>query len=566
MMKKKQICITVILCLCIMTCWLTGCHGGEPSYDDRLIAADSLLRDNDPDSALQLLSGIDGSGLANSGDRAYHALLSTQASYRCYAEITSDSTIDVALDYYRSHPEEQEKLTRAYIYKGAVSEVLGDPETAMTYYKLARSNAAISDHFNLGYANLRIGYLYRDFLVADSANITHLKAALHHFEQVPDSFYVVICTSTIGNCYWAINNSDSASAYLEQADTLAKKLQLRALEQTNLVYLADMKMYGPDLHNIEQAKDIALSLLSSKDCPDDEREQLLLTAAFTLAQLNKVDSAKLFLKQVDKSHLNDGLRVFYHRCHAELARCSGDFDQFKYHFKQADEIADSLVTNDMQRQLRDVEAKYDNETLRYEALKYKTNWQLLLLGSLLALSLLAIALLAIARKAAQRKRQISDNQDMIERLRNDAARLSSQLAANREMSDSLKTTIRHQIDTFTHLVEIHYTQFTSHPEKFSTLFQKTYNANQPDTSFWSNIRTYADSTCNGIITRTLENHPSLNESDVRFLSLCCCDLPTMVVMVCMGYNDVHSVYNKKRRITAKLGPGVKLDDYILQFK
>ena len=53
---------------------------------------------------------------------------------------------------------------------------------------------------------------------------------------------------------------------------------------------------------------------------------------------------------------------------------------------------------------------------------------------------------------------------------------------------------------------------------------------------------------------------------MRFLSLCCCDLPTMAVMVCMGYNDVHSVYNKKKRLDTKLEPGGKLDDYILRFK
>ena len=88
-------------------------------------------------SALQVLSAIDGATLRDASDQAYYALLLTQAQYRCYVDIESDSTINVALDYYKRHDGEQEKLTRCYIYKGAVTEVLGDPETAMTYYKQA---------------------------------------------------------------------------------------------------------------------------------------------------------------------------------------------------------------------------------------------------------------------------------------------------------------------------------------------------------------------------------------------------------------------------------------------
>ena len=134
------------------------------------------------------------------------------------------------------------------------------------------------------------------------------------------------------------------------------------------------------------------------------------------------------------------------------------------------------------------------------------------------------------------------------------------------MNEELKTTIRNQIDTFTQLVEMHNTQFTYSPKKFGELFRKTYSVNQPDVSFWSGIRAYADSTCSGIITHTLESNPPLTEADVNFLSLCCCDLPTTVIMACMGYNDLHSIYNKKRRIAKALGLEGKLDDYIMQFK
>ena len=559
---NKTISFILFLLLSMLASMLPSCSGRESCYDSRLVAADSVLRSNDPDSALLLLIAIDGRQLSTDGDRAYHALLLTQAQYRCYVDITGDSTINVALDYYKRHKGEQEKLTRSYIYKGAVTEVQGDPERAITFYKKAIDLAAPDDHSNQGYANLRIGCLYRDYLVADSAAITAIKEALHHFEQVPDSLYIMKCLSSIGGVYAAKDKRDSAIFYLDRADTFSKKLHQSSEELVNLMYLADLKMFSNDIDELEEAKAISLRLLRNGDIVPERRDHLLMDAANTLAKLNKPDSAVFYINQVDGAKQKDGLLVLYESCLAEIARSRQDVDQFKLYYDRANHLSDSLMKNDLQMQLRDMEAKY----LKHKALRYKSNWLLSLLGALLAISTLAIALMMISRKAAERKRQIAASEETIDRLQSDAAQLASQLEANHKMSEGLKATIRHQIDTFTQLVELHYTQFAQFPKKFDELFKKAYNLNQPDPSFWTGLRAYADSTCNGIITRTLEEHPSLAESDVRFLSLCCSNLPTSAIMACLGYNDLHSIYRKKRRLAQKMGLTAKLDDYIMEMQ
>jgi len=538
------------------------CHGGAPSYDSRLSRADSLLRCNEPDSALRLLTAIDGAKLSSAGDRAYHALLLTQAQYRCYADITSDSTINVALDYYKGHDGEREKLTRAYIYKGAVMEVLGDAEQAMSFYKQAKATVQVEDSFNQGYIRFRMANIYRDNLVADDSNILLFKDALTYFRQIPDTTYILMCLEEIGTSYYVKANKDSAFTYLNRAIDLA--VQSNAVEEAYKykMILAKLLIFTEKSRDIEVAKQIALSLnrLSSN-------AELLMIASYALAKQNQPDSASYFIDQVSYDQLNEGgLRVFYDQCLAEIARCRSDIRGYQFHFERANNLADSLVNNETQRQLREVEAKYDNEALKYEALRYKSNWLLSLMGALLAVSALSIGLLVLSRKAAQRKRLIASSEDTIEQLQSDAARLATQLAENQTMNEELKATIAHQIDTFTQLVEMHYTQFTRFPKKFGELFKKAYSVEQPDVSFWTGIRAYADSTCQGIITQTLASHPSLAETDVNFLGLCCCDLPTTVIMACMGYNDAHSVYNKKRRVAEALGLKGKLDDYIMGFK
>ena len=539
---------------------LVGCQqGGAPGYDNRLSQADSLLRCNEPDSALRLLVAIDASGLSSAGDRAYHALLLTQAQYRCYADITSDSTINVALDYYRHHSKEQEKLTRVHIYKGAVMEVLGDVEQAMSFYKQALRVAARNDHFNLGYANLRIGILYSDYLVMDSANISSLKEALHHFGQVADSYYMAQCLSSIGISYVAISKNDSALKYLERADTLIQALHLTTMGIINQRYLADLKMFSPNVEDIVQAKEIAVNLANEDT---DEHEHLLLIAAFTLAKLNKADSARYYLAQVEKDKLSDGLRVLYNYCLAELARCRGDFEQFEHYFRRSDDISDSLLSNNLQLKLRDVEAKYDNAVLKNKSIRYKYNWIISLIGAALFAGLMLAVIVVMRRKLARRQHLLLQSEDAVERLREDTARLNEQLAAHQAMSAELKQTIWSQVELYSQLMEKHITTLAGSPKRFSEAFERSYRKNRPDNSFWKAFRSYANVKYNDIITRSLEDYPALSDTDLNFLSLYCCGFPTSVIMACMGYNDAHSVYNKKRRLAQLLGNSDNIDAYI----
>ncbi len=141
--------ISPLIIILAVVAFLTACTPAA-HYDGRLAAADSLMHDR-PDSALAILQALHPDSLATQGDHAYRDLLLTQARYKCYITATTDSAINRALHYYRRHSHEQEKLTRAYIYKGAVMEELGHPDSAMHYYKTAEATAAPDDYFNLAY-------------------------------------------------------------------------------------------------------------------------------------------------------------------------------------------------------------------------------------------------------------------------------------------------------------------------------------------------------------------------------------------------------------------------------
>ena len=97
---------------------LVGCNG-VPQYDHRLTQADSLMSTpSQRKAALDQLINIPPNSLTKESDKAYLALLLTEARYKNYERITSDEVINSAIEYYEHHPKDQEKQIASFIRSG----------------------------------------------------------------------------------------------------------------------------------------------------------------------------------------------------------------------------------------------------------------------------------------------------------------------------------------------------------------------------------------------------------------------------------------------------------------
>ena len=125
----------------LLTVLVAGC---SHTADRRLVLADTLMW-TAPDSSLAILNDINRDSLTSKEDLAYHALLLTQAQFRCNGNCSSDSLINFALDYY-SDNHNREHYTRSLIYKGAYYEFnTNQPVEAIKCYKQAEENADTTD-------------------------------------------------------------------------------------------------------------------------------------------------------------------------------------------------------------------------------------------------------------------------------------------------------------------------------------------------------------------------------------------------------------------------------------
>ena len=344
---KRLFHITVVAALVAL---VTGC-GGAHRYDARLVAADSLMW-TAPDSALATLTAID--SLTGEGNLAYRDLLMTQARYKCYADITAsdDSAITRAIDYYRAHSSQREKLTRAYLYKGAVMEELGRVDSAMYYYKTAEATADPKDYPNLGQIIIRIADLYREEYSQDSAALLRFKESIRYYSILADTNYIIYGLGAIG-CIYGVTHPDSAKHYLESAIRLAQQYD-PSLQYSHKSTLAGVYFYQNDY---VEAKNTAMDILKNgrDDCGET---QFYYFAALSNLKLGHLDSAK-FILNITPQPVDAVDSMNYYNVLAEIANLENDHDSYKRYKERSHEITEQVLSNSKKGTIAIAESEFE---------------------------------------------------------------------------------------------------------------------------------------------------------------------------------------------------------------
>ncbi len=589
----------VILVVVALVAVVTGCSR-EPHYDSRLVAADSLMQ-ADPDSALAIIEAVNPGSLIDNGNQACRDLLLTQARYKCYITATSDSDITRALDYYRHHSGEREKLTRAYIYKGAVMEELGHPDSAMLYYKQAEAVVDTSDFYNLGYTNLRIAELYQSHYANDSAVVARMKKAYGYFVKTGDSAYCVTALGTQG-CFSNLIGEDSAIFYLEKAINLGERVNSpkRFLYQSKL---AGLHFYAG---NYSRAKDLAMKIFwKGRELCDENQYYYYAVRAYI--HLGCLDSARWLMALIPPPvNAVDSMNHF--KSLAELSLATHQYDDYG----QLNEIAvkiDTRISGEARKSaLHQEELKWDfrkhNENVRSAAkTKLYTMIAILLLVSTLLLTVFYMVVRRKGRKYQNELVSIRQELDtMLQDMNEKVHRLQSELSGNkkelnekdRELSDMNKRyqaleskyneadlssqvskIVRYRLAALKELNEgIRVKSGLGHSKisvPLVSLIKDLYNDRKilhspPKSSFWDNLKLSVDGEFMGIATFVEQKYPSLTVNENHLFWLMCAGVSNQLIRICLNYtNDVTISKKKKKLLKVKMGLDMKVEDYIKMY-
>lgn len=535
--------ISVLLLIC-------GCIGH--SIDPQLMLADNLMN-SQPEKVYKFLKAIDPQSLSGSGNRAYYALLFTQAQYKNLDSIHSDSLIDIAVDYYRGSID-REKYTRALMYKGAALSDMGNKKDAIEAYKKAESSADTADYLNLGQINMRMGVLYQESFLENRVVIEKFQRSLNFYHKAGANKYKLICLSTIGKVY-RVSNKDSAYSYINRAIELAQAIKDSVNIYENITQLAGA-YYDNEVYEI--AKDLSLSSINDGAlfiCSDE----CYHIASRAYAKLGMVDSAEYYYQFINNNYKPEA-KIKKLITMIEIEKAKGDYKKVYEYNAKCYKIADSILNSSKLNELFRIEKRYDQQKIELEKSDLERNQAIILFILACVMLLLLVAWLIILKKRTQTK----DNLILIEQLRRESRDSKDNLIHRLDSESKFKSALDHQFEVVKQLIEYSYL-YESNTDKFMAKFKESVKLNNAPQTFWRDLKHYANETFNDAITVIESRHPNLTQDELNFICMYCCQFSNIEIMVCMGYTNEHSVGNKRLKIVKKIGIETSLDEYLKSF-
>ena len=540
---------------------LASCNS-TPNYDNRLIKADVLMH-NHPDEAINQINAIDPNSLKAS-DRAFYDLLLVQASYLTYVDFLNDSTnwlarINSTLSYYSQHPKEREKLTRAYIYKGAIMNEFGKPDSAMWYYKQAEYKASKEpiDHFNLGYANYSMGKLYSNYHAIDGIDIEKLKKAVENFKQTDDNIYQIISLKELASAFRR-TQTDSSIAKLNEAIEIAKSIKdpgmvMACTNDLAASYYFNCKYKNQEKDKFKAHKEIQNILASEVPL----NSMYYISFAKVYALLNKPDSAQHYINKVDDRDTQNNTN--YLEALIALAHAEKDSTKEMRYIIQQKNISEPLLANPVKVMILLAELDCDekhNQELGKEQEHHNTMIRIII--GLIILSLLALTFY-LYRRSHRYDNLVLELRDQSSIQINNLSGLQENMNELKINDERLKSFIASNMGMMREMIEACYHEPNNRIAENMKRIVKFQDSNRDN---WVKVYDYIDMEHNNIMTRTRDQYPQLNDRDLLLLALSCMGFTYIQTAIIMGYSNATSVSVIKQRLAKKMGLDCTLNEYI----
>ena len=541
-----------------------GCS--HPADNEQLVAVDSLLAQNRGDEAMQMLQMLNTSSFDHH-NKAYQALLTTQANLECNVTAASDSDINETARYFQAHGD-KEKYARALLCQGCINKQLGHLDKAIATLRQAEDVAASDDIKNRAMAKMMMGELYQSQVVgAKTVGAEKYREALELFRQIDDKHHQIICLSELGGLY-RINKEkqDSAMNYINAAIDLAKQEIEPQYVVANLFSRAEYRAARGDYQG---AKDDAVEAISWSGS-QKIHPRIHYTAASAFLHLGQTDSARYYLNQAPAmSSAADS--IMHYQLLADMARRDHKLEEAINYLTLTHNLADSVTMSSMNDRLMEVEKKYDTQKADLENALLNSR----LKGTLLALALLILAAGALAfllwryrnRLKIQQTEYELQKADLDQSLQslNQMQTLLNERQSTKNQSQELKAIVDSQIQVVHQLLQWSYEcNETTFAKRFNSLMTM-HGPDEVGASYWDNLQSLANELYDNVLVKAQEAAGgTLRDDEINLIALQCHGFSRTVIMICMRYRNMRTVSNKKIQIAHKLNVNT-LDEFLQPF-
>ena len=283
---------------------LTACNHTDTQLKGQLDLIESII-EKDGEQAYKMLKGMNRDSISSKSEYARYSLLMSMAMDKNYIDITSDSIIAPAVEYYRKHGSNDYKMKALY-YRGVIERNAGNNESALEYFVKAEQYVPkTEDYLFAGRIYSAKQQIYRAIYDLPKS-LTAQKLAYKNFSLAKDTSRIINSLINTTSLYISLNQLDSAKYTLDTLKTYWEKLDL---VQKNLFY-SNLLIFTKK-HNKKNLNYILSSYL--KDVPEKESINWIIVAD-SYFECNNIDSTLYSLSKYKEYHSSTANKdpVYFH--------------------------------------------------------------------------------------------------------------------------------------------------------------------------------------------------------------------------------------------------------------
>ena len=511
-MKREKNILFILTILLLLAC--TACYRSTRHVTEHLSQAEELIW-TAPDSALHLLESISASRHLTGKEQADYALLLSLAQYRCYIPVSSDSLINLAIEYYKDKNDADKKGAAFYVKGCILEEYTKDIPNALLAYKEAEM--CIPDMNEKRYVARiysSLGYINKKSFHFDPAKEYYQKAVQANIDG-KDTVAYASNLLNLSTLYYTLHQADSANRCINTLIDIADSLNDLDLQVKIYNNIANRKIFEKNYAEAEKYLIHAIRL-SSPHFPNKLSLGLANLYAYT-GQKEKADS--LF------THLLS--------CPDLLVRSNSYLDLLNYfltsHPKERSylnhyiTLTDSIYKENRAEEVGKIQQKYDNEVLARTNDQLYFKWILTsVVGSLICI--IAVTFLQKKwRKANALQKQIEELEEKKKVLTSSSQENERYVIQISELESQIND-LKNEKRRLKYFIKKTKKSKENKEDDYSSIF-KTYLSITKDKTYdkeleRDNLRQWLNLTNQNFTDKLIKHYPVLSKSN-QLMDVCC---------------------------------------------
>lgn len=511
-MKREKNILFILTILLLLAC--TACYRSTRHVTEHLSQAEGLIWAA-PDSALHLLESISASRHLTGKEQADYALLLSLAQYRCYIPVSSDSLINLAIEYYKDKNDADKKGAAFYVKGCILEEYCKDIPNALLAYKEAETCIPdMDDKQYVARIYSSLGYINKKSFHLEPAKEYYQKAVQANIDG-KDTVAYASNLLNLSTLYYTLHQADSANRCINTLIDIADSLNDLDLQVKIYNNIANRKIFEKNYAEAEKYLIHAIRL-SSPHFPDKLSLGLANLYAYT-GQKEKADS--LFTHLLSCPDLLVRSNSYLDLLNYFLASHPQEHSYLNHYIA----LTDSIYKENRAEEVGKIQQKYDNEVLARTNDQLYFKWILTsVVGSLICI--IAVTFLQKKwRKANALQKQIEELEEKKKVLTSSSQENERYVIQISELESQINE-LKNEKRRLKYFIKKTKKSKENKEDDYSSIF-KTYLSITKDKTYdkeleRDNLRQWLNLTNQNFTDKLIKHYPVLSKSN-QLMDVCC---------------------------------------------